>query len=62
INYDLILAKAKKRAPELKEEDLRSFLPDKKKSTAEILGEWYRLWHFVITFCLSLTQPIIFTP
>jgi len=44
INYDLILAKAKKRAPELKEEDLRSFLPDKKKSTAEILGEWYRLW------------------
>ncbi|KKN05221.1 hypothetical protein LCGC14_1089560 [marine sediment metagenome] len=44
ISYDLILTKAKKRTPELKEEDLRSFLPDKKKSTAEILGEWYRLW------------------
>jgi len=42
--YDVILTKAKKRAPELKEEDLRSFLPDKKKSTAEVLGEWYRLW------------------
>lgn len=41
--YDLILAKAKKRVPDLKEEDLRSFLPDKKKSTVEILGEWYRL-------------------
>ncbi len=44
LRYDLILAKAKKRAPELKEEDLRAFLPDKKKSTAEVLGEWYRLW------------------
>ncbi len=44
LRYDLILAKAKKRAPELKEEDLRAFLPDKKKSTTEILGEWYRLW------------------
>jgi len=44
LRYDSILAKAKNRAPELKEEDLRSFLPDKKKSTTEILGEWYRLW------------------
>ena len=44
LRYDLILAKAKKREPDLKTEDLRSFLPDKKKSTAEILGEWYRLW------------------
>jgi len=44
LRYDLILAKAKKRAPELKEEDLRAFLPDKKRSTADILGEWYRLW------------------
>lgn len=42
--FDSALAKAKQRAPELKEADLRSFLPDKKKSTAEILGEWYRLW------------------
>lgn len=44
IHHDILLVKAKKRAPELKEEELRSFLPDKKKSTAEILGEWYRLW------------------
>lgn len=42
--YDLILAKAKNREPKLKTEDLKSFLPDKKRSTAEILGEWYRLW------------------
>ena len=44
LRYDLILVKAKKREPNLKTEDLKSFLPDKKRSTAEILGEWYRLW------------------
>ena len=44
IHYDELLAKARKRAPGLKEEESRSFLPDKKRSTAEILGEWYRLW------------------
>jgi len=44
IHYDELLLKAKKRVPELKKEELRSFLPDKKKSTAEIMGEWYRLW------------------
>lgn len=44
LRYDLILAKAKKREPELKAEDLKSFLPDKKRTTTEILGEWYRLW------------------
>jgi len=42
--YDLILVKAQKRDPALKTEELKSFLPDKKTSTAEILGEWYRLW------------------
>lgn len=42
--YDLILTKAKNKEPKLKTEDLKSFLPDKKRSTAEILGEWYRLW------------------
>ena len=44
LRYDLILAKAKKREPKLKTEVLKSFLPDKKRSTAEILGKWYRLW------------------
>lgn len=42
--YDLILVKAQKRDPELKSEALKSFLPNKEKSTSEILGEWYRLW------------------
>lgn len=51
--YDSILAKAKKRAPELKEEDLRSFLPDKNKSAVEILGEWYRLWE---SYCNGLLE------
>lgn len=44
VRYDSILARAKKREPDLKEEDLTSFLPDKTKSTVEIMGEWYRLW------------------
>lgn len=44
VRYDSILARAKKREPDLKEEDLKSFLPDKTKSAVEIMGEWYRLW------------------
>ena len=53
VHYDLMLAKAKKRVPEIKEEEFRSFLPDKKNSTAEILGEWYRLWE---SYCNGLLE------
>ncbi len=42
--YDEILALAKEKGLTTKAEDLRSFLPSKKRSTVEIMGEWYRLW------------------
>lgn len=42
--YDEILAIAKKRDPTMKLDDCKAFLPSKKKSTVEILGEWCRLW------------------
>ncbi len=43
--YDAIFAAAKKRDPRLKLEDCKSFLPSKKKTTTEIMGEWCRLWN-----------------
>jgi len=42
--YDKIFAAAKKRDPTLRLEDCKAFLPSKKKTTVEILGEWCRLW------------------
>lgn len=42
--YEKVLAAAKERDPTLRLEDCRAFLPSKKKSTVEILGEWCRLW------------------
>lgn len=43
--YDAIFMEAQRRDPSLKLEDCKSFLPSKKKSTVEILGEWCRLWN-----------------
>ena len=42
--YDIILATAKAREPSIKLEECKAFLPSKKKSTVEIMGEWCRLW------------------
>lgn len=43
--YDEILAIAKERSPTIKLEECKAFLPSKKKTTVEILGEWCRLWN-----------------
>ena len=43
--YDAIFMEAKKREPSLKLEECKSFLPSKKKSAVEIMGEWCRLWN-----------------
>ena len=42
--YDKILATVKTRDPTMNWEECKSFLPSKKKSTEEIMGEWCRLW------------------
>lgn len=42
--YEKILATARKRAPTTNWEECKSFLPSKKKSAVEIMGEWCRLW------------------
>ncbi len=42
--YDKILATAKEMDPTTNWEESRSFLPSKKKSAMEIMGEWCRLW------------------
>lgn len=42
--YERIFEKAKKKNPELNLEDCKSFLPDKGKTSVEIMGEWCRLW------------------
>jgi len=42
--YEKILATAKERDPATNWEESRSFLPSKKKSAMEIMGEWCRLW------------------
>jgi hypothetical protein len=44
IIYDELFTIAKKRDPTIKLDECKSFLPSKKKSTVEILGEWCRLW------------------
>lgn len=43
--YDAILVEAKKRDSTLKLEDCKSFLPSKKSTSTEIMGEWCRLWN-----------------
>ncbi len=43
--FDVIFAEAQKREPSLILEECKSFLPSKKKSTVEIMGEWCRLWN-----------------
>ncbi|TXT65278.1 MAG: hypothetical protein BAJALOKI1v1_450008 [Promethearchaeota archaeon] len=53
--YDEILSLAKERGLITKVEDLKSFLPSKKRSTAEILGEWYRLWKSYLPGIFSIT-------
>ena len=45
IMYDDIFTIAKKRDPTIELEECKAFLPSKKKSTVEILGEWCRLWN-----------------
>ena len=42
--YEKILATAKERDSTTNWEESRSFLPSKKKSAMEIMGEWCRLW------------------
>ncbi len=42
--YDRILVTVKARDPTMNWEECKSFLPSKKKSTEEIMGEWCRLW------------------
>ena len=42
--YDEILATAKERDPTTNWEECKAFLPSKKRSTVEIMGEWCRLW------------------
>ncbi len=42
--YGKILATAKERDPTTNWEESRSFLPSKKKSAVEVMGEWCRLW------------------
>jgi hypothetical protein len=45
VYYDLLFAKAKARDLTLTLDDAKSFLPNKQKSTAEIMCEWCRLWN-----------------
>jgi len=42
--YDMITMEVERRAPEFNLEECRAFLPSKKRTTVEIMGEWYRLW------------------
>lgn len=42
--YQKVLLEAQKRDPTLKLKDCRAFLPSKKTTTSEIMGEWCRLW------------------
>ena len=42
--YEEILAEARQRDPKIKLEECKAFLPSKKRSTPEIMGEWCRLW------------------
>lgn len=42
--YEKILATAKERDTTTNWEECKSFLPSKKKSAVEIMGEWCRLW------------------
>jgi len=42
--YDMILMEVERREPEFNLEECRAFLPSKKRTTVEIMGEWYRLW------------------
>lgn len=43
--YDEVFVIAKKRDLTIKLEECKAFLPSKKKTTVEILGEWCRLWN-----------------
>jgi len=43
--YDVIFMEAQRRDPLFTMEECKSFLPGKKKSTVEIMGEWIRLWN-----------------
>lgn len=42
--YDMILMEVERRDPEFNLEECRAFLPSKKRTIVEIMGEWYRLW------------------
>ena len=42
--YDMLLMEAKQREPSFQEADCKAFLPSKKRTTVEVMGEWYRLW------------------
>jgi len=42
--YEEILVEARQRDPKIKLEECKAFLPSKKRSTPEIMGEWCRLW------------------
>jgi len=42
--YDMITMEVERRDPEFNLEECRAFLPSKKRTTVEIMGEWYRLW------------------
>ena len=42
--YEEILAEARQQDPKIKLEECKAFLPSKKRSTLEIMGEWCRLW------------------
>ncbi|MGV9204238.1 MAG: hypothetical protein ACOC44_09520 [Promethearchaeia archaeon] len=41
---DLLLMETKKRDPAFQVEECKAFLPSKKRTAVEIMGEWYRLW------------------
>lgn len=43
--YKVIITEAKQRDPKINLEECKAFLPSKKRSTSEIMGEWYRLWN-----------------
>ncbi|MHA1148942.1 MAG: hypothetical protein ACTSR8_11950 [Promethearchaeota archaeon] len=43
--YEEVFVIAKERDPTIKLKECKAFLPSKKKTTAEILGEWCRLWN-----------------
>ena len=45
IIYEEVFAIAKERDSTIKFEECKAFLPSKKKTTVEILGEWCRLWN-----------------